>query len=150
MVCNWFDPAHSIQGWIGCTLCIIGATILALNAPEQQSVTTIAGFKHLFLSPGFLVWGSLLIVTAGVLIFFVAPRYGKKNMMTYISICSLIGGISVSCTQGLGASIVTSIQGSARASTSKCSELTWRSDNQVKNWFFWFLFVFVVATLLIE
>ena len=108
---HWFDPAHSMQGWIGCTLCIIGATILALNAPEQQSVTTIAGFKHLFLSPGFLVWGSLLIVTAGVLIFFVAPRYGKKNMMTYISICSLIGGISVSCTQGLGASIVTSIQG---------------------------------------
>jgi hypothetical protein len=31
--------------------------------------------------------------------------------MPYIAVCSLIGGISVSCTQGLGASIVTSIQG---------------------------------------
>ena len=91
-----------MQGWIGCTLCILGATILALNAPEQQSVTTIEGFQHLFLSPGFLVWGSLLIVTSAVLIFYVAPRWGKKNMMPYISICSLIGGISVSCTQGIG------------------------------------------------
>ncbi|WVQ83683.1 hypothetical protein IAT38_005826 [Cryptococcus sp. DSM 104549] len=121
-------------GWIGCTLCIMGAVILALNAPEEQSVTTINGFKHLFLSVGFLVWASLLIAGSLVLVFFVAPRWGKKSMLPYISICSLIGGISVSCTQGLGASIVTSIQG----------------DNQVKNWFFWFLFVFVVVTLLTE
>ncbi|RXK40813.1 hypothetical protein M231_01872 [Tremella mesenterica] len=121
-------------GWIGCTLCIIGATILALNAPEQQSVTTIEGFKHLFLSVGFLVWAGVLIATSLVLVFYAAPRWGKKTMIIYIAICSLIGGISVSCTQGLGASIVTSIQG----------------DNQVKNWFFWFLFVFVVITLLTE
>lgn len=90
---------------------IIGATILALNAPEQQSVTTIHAFKALFLSPGFLVWGSLSIVASLVVVFFVAPKWGKTNMMPYIGVCSLIGGISVSCTQGLGASIVTSIQG---------------------------------------
>lgn len=99
------------QGWIGCTLCIMGATILALNAPEQQSVTTIAAFEKMFLAPGFLVWGSLCIAVSLVIVFYVAPRWGKKNMMPYISICSLIGGISVSCTQGLGSSIVTSIQG---------------------------------------
>ncbi|EIW72155.1 hypothetical protein TREMEDRAFT_26107 [Tremella mesenterica DSM 1558] len=98
-------------GWIGCTLCIIGATILALNAPEQQSVTTIEGFKHLFLSVGFLVWAGVLSATSLVLVFYAAPRWGKKTMIIYIAICSLIGGISVSCTQGLGASIVTSIQG---------------------------------------
>ncbi|WWC64817.1 uncharacterized protein I303_107431 [Kwoniella dejecticola CBS 10117] len=121
-------------GWIGCTLCIMGAVILALNAPEEQSVTTINEFKKLFLSVGFLVWASLLIAGSLVVIFFVAPKWGKKSMLPYISICSLIGGISVSCTQGLGASIVTSIRG----------------DNQVKNWFFWFLFVFVVVTLLTE
>ncbi|WVO17108.1 hypothetical protein L204_104798 [Cryptococcus depauperatus] len=121
-------------GWIGCTLCIMGAVILALNAPEEQSVTTINAFKHLFLSVGFLVWASLLIAGSLIVIFFVAPKWGKKSMLPYISICSLIGGISVSCTQGLGASIVTSVQG----------------NNQVKNWFFWFLFVFVVITLLTE
>jgi hypothetical protein len=74
-------------------------------------VTTISAFRSLFLSPGFLVWGSLCIITSLVVVFHVAPRWGRTNMMPYITICSLIGGISVSCTQGLGSSIVTSIQG---------------------------------------
>lgn len=99
------------QGWIGCTLCIIGSVVLALNAPEEQSVTTIASFKRLFLAPGFLVWASILVIISLVLIFYAVPRWGKKTMMVYISICSLIGGISVSCTQGLGASIVATIGG---------------------------------------
>ncbi|KAG9094448.1 hypothetical protein FRC06_010801 [Ceratobasidium sp. 370] len=55
-------------------------------------------------------------------------------MLWYILVCSLIGGLSVSCTQGLGASIVTSIRG----------------DNQFRNWFIYFLLVFVVITLLTE
>lgn len=74
-----------IQGWLGCVLCIIGATILALNAPEQQSVTTIEGFKALFLHAGFLTWGSICIVASLILAFYFAPRYGKKTMMVYIS-----------------------------------------------------------------
>ncbi|CEL63368.1 Magnesium transporter NIPA2 OS=Bos taurus GN=NIPA2 PE=2 SV=1 [Rhizoctonia solani AG-1 IB] len=121
-------------GWIGCIQCIIGSIVIALNAPEEQSVTTIAEFKKLFLAPGFLSFGSVVIVASLVVIFFVAPRYGKKSMLWYILVCSLIGGLSVSCTQGLGASIVTSIRG----------------ENQFKNWFIYFLLVFVVVTLLTE
>jgi hypothetical protein len=100
-------------------LCIIGSTVLALNAPEEQSVTTIAAFKHLFLSVGFLVWASILIVISLVIVFWAAPKWGKTHMLPYISVCSLIGGISVSCTQGLGASIVTSIQGWVPCSSSE-------------------------------
>ncbi|CAE6477610.1 unnamed protein product [Rhizoctonia solani] len=121
-------------GWIGCIQCIIGSIVIALNAPEEQSVTTIAEFKKLFLAPGFLSFGSVVIAVAIGIIFFVAPRYGKKSMLWYILVCSLIGGLSVSCTQGLGASIVTSIRG----------------ENQFKNWFIYFLLVFVVVTLLTE
>ena len=55
-------------------------------------------------------------------------------MLVYISICSLVGGISVSCTQGLGAAIVTSVRG----------------VNQFNQWFSWFLLAFVILTLLIE
>jgi hypothetical protein len=39
------------------------------------------------------------------------PRYGKNNMLWYISVCSMIGGISVSVTTGLGAAIVTTASG---------------------------------------
>lgn len=55
-------------------------------------------------------------------------------MLVYIGVCSLIGGLSVSCTQGLGSSILTSIRG----------------DNQFKHWFIYFLLAFVVVTLVIE
>lgn len=40
-----------------------------------------------------------------------AFRYGKKNMLWYIGVCSMIGGISVSVTTGLGAAIVTTAMG---------------------------------------
>lgn len=95
---------------------------------------TIKEFMKYFVSPGFLTWTGICIVASLVIVFYVAPRWGKKTMMPYISVCSLIGGISVSCTQGLGSAIITSIQG----------------DIQVKHWFFWFLLVFVVITLLVE
>jgi drug/metabolite transporter (DMT)-like permease len=101
----------SLFGWIASIQCILGATILALNGPQEQSVTTIAAFKRLFLAPGFLSYGSVVIAAAIVLAAFVVPRWGQRSMLPHLGICSLIGGLSVSCTQGLGACIVTSIRG---------------------------------------
>lgn len=56
-------------------LAIVGSVIIALNGPQEQAVTTITEFQHLFLSPGFLVYGSVLIIAALVIIFFFAPKY---------------------------------------------------------------------------
>jgi Magnesium transporter NIPA len=39
------------------------------------------------------------------------PRYGSKNMIWYLLVCSMIGGLSVSVTTGLGAAIVTTVMG---------------------------------------
>lgn len=105
-----------------------------MNGPQESTTTTILEFKKLFLAPGFLVWASLNFIASLVLAFYVAPKYGATNMFVYISICSLVGGISVSCTQGLGAAIVTSVRG----------------ENQFKDWFAFFLLAFVVLTLLAE
>jgi len=41
----------------------------------------------------------------------VIARYGKQHMLWYISVCSVIGGLSVSCTQGLGSAIVATAMG---------------------------------------
>ena len=48
--------------------------------------------------------------------------------------CSLIGGLSVVCTQGLGSAILAQINGEA----------------QFNKWFTYVLIVFVIATLLTE
>lgn len=68
-------------------------------------MTEIRPFMRLFISPGFLVWASLLILTAVFAVFYLVPRYGNTHMLVHIGICSVIGGLSVSCTQGLGASV---------------------------------------------
>ena len=122
----------SLFGWISSIQCLLGASILALNGPEEQSVSTIEGFKHLFLAPWFLAYGGVVLAAAAFLALYAAPKWGHKSMMPYLvsallviqricstwshghtfqGVCSLIGGLSVSCTQGLGACIVTSIRG---------------------------------------
>lgn len=45
-----------------------------------------------------------------------ARRHGTKSMLWYISVCSMIGGISVSVTTGLGAAIVTTAMGDNQVS----------------------------------
>ncbi|RDB15591.1 putative magnesium transporter NIPA4 [Hypsizygus marmoreus] len=121
-------------GWLGCGLCIIGSVTIALNGPQEESVGQIREFQKLFLSPGFLAYSSILIATSIVIVIFFAPKYGKKSMLWYIFVCSMIGGISVSVTTGLGAAIVQTALG----------------DNQFKYWFMYFLLIFVIVTLLTE
>ncbi|KAG5637050.1 hypothetical protein H0H81_006001 [Sphagnurus paluster] len=118
---RWYYPGDS-------------SVIIALNGPAESSVGQIRQFQKLFLAPGFLAYASVLITTSIVIVVFFAPKYGTKSMMWYISVCSMIGGISVSVTTGLGAAIVQTALG----------------DNQFKYWFMYFLLVFVVVTLLTE
>ncbi|KAJ6542295.1 magnesium transporter NIPA-domain-containing protein [Mycena vulgaris] len=124
----------SLLGWLGCALCILGATVIALNAPKEATVGQIVDFQKLFTSIIFLVYVGVLLVASLVIIFVLAPRYGKTNMLWYILVCSMIGGISVSVTTGLGAAIVTTAGG----------------DNQFKHWFIYVLIVVVLGTLVAE
>ncbi|KAJ7121997.1 magnesium transporter NIPA-domain-containing protein [Mycena crocata] len=121
-------------GWLGCTLAILGSVIIALNGPSEESVGQILDFQKLFLSVGFLVYAGILIAAAIGIVLFAAPRWGKTSMMWYIMVCSMIGGISVSVTTGLGAAIVTTASG----------------DNQFNHWFIYFLIGFVAVTLITE
>ncbi|KZP34213.1 DUF803-domain-containing protein [Athelia psychrophila] len=124
----------SFFGWLGCALCIVGSTVIALNGPNEASVGQIVEFQAMFLAPGFLAYICTLIAISLSIMFYFGPRHGTKSMFWYISVCSMIGGISVSVTTGLGAAIVTTAQG----------------DNQFKHWFIYFLIVFVLTTLITE
>ncbi|KAH9083336.1 DUF803-domain-containing protein, partial [Lactarius deliciosus] len=125
-------------GWLGCALCIVRSVSCSVNPcanrPQEASVGQIVEFQHLFLSPLFIVYASLLIAGALSIIFYFGPKYGDKNMIWYILVCSLIGGLSVSVTTGLGSAIVTTVMG----------------DNQFKHWFIYFLLVFIAVTLVTE
>ncbi|KAG8813099.1 hypothetical protein FRC17_001679 [Serendipita sp. 399] len=136
-------------GAVGCALCIVGSVVIALNGPKEATVGQILEFQKLFLSPGFLVWGGVVIVASLVIIFYFAPRYGEKNMLWYISVCSLIGGLSVSCTTGLGAAIVTSIMGDNQVGFF-LGTMSQAYRFKFKHWFIYFLLIFVTVTLITE
>lgn len=124
----------SFVGKVGCFCCILGSVVIALNAPEQSSVSDIQEMKSYVIAPGFLSYAGVIIVGCIVTAVWLGPKYGKKSMFVYISICSLIGGLSVVATQGLGSAILAQINGEA----------------QFNQWFMYVLLVFVIATLLTE
>lgn len=79
--------------------------------------------------PGFLVFATLVIIVALIFIFVVGPRHGQTNILVYITICSVIGALSVSCVKGLGIAIKEAIAG----------------KSVVRNPLAWFLLLALVA-----
>lgn len=62
---------------------------------------------------GFILFAVCVVGSSLVLIFAVAPRFGQKNVLVYILICSVIGSLSVSCVKGLGIGIKELFAGTA-------------------------------------
>lgn len=126
----------SAVGIVGCFLCILGSVVIALNIPASSAVKNIDEMMDYVLKPGILAYGGVVILSSLFLAFWAGPRYGNKNVMVYLGICSLIGGLSVVATQGLGATIVAEIGGTA--------------NGQFKQWFLYVLLAFVIVTLVVE
>lgn len=124
----------SLVGKVGCFMCIVGSVVIVLNAPEQSAVADIQEMKRYVIAPGFLSYAGVIIAGCVFIALWCGPRYGKKSMFVYLSICSFIGGLSVVATQGLGAAVVAQIS----------------RGNQFNQWFLYFLLVFVVGTLVTE
>ncbi|KAL7627727.1 hypothetical protein AAE478_001922 [Parahypoxylon ruwenzoriense] len=124
----------SMVGKVACFLCIVGSVVIVLNAPQESSVANIQELQKFVVTPGFLSYAGVLIVGCAFVALWVGPRYGKKNMFPYITVCSWIGGLSVVATQGLGAAIVAQVGGTP----------------QFNQWFLYVVLVFVIATLLTE
>ena len=124
----------SMVGMVGCFLCIVGSVVIVMNSPSESAVATIQEMQHFVIAPGFLSYAGVIIIGCLFTALWAGPRYGKKSMLVYLSICSLIGGLSVVATQGLGSAIVAQIGGT----------------KQYDQWFLYVLFVFVIITLLTE
>ncbi|KAK1832083.1 magnesium transporter NIPA-domain-containing protein [Podospora conica] len=124
----------SMVGKVACFLCIVGSIVIVMNAPSNSSVATIEQMQSFVVTPGFLSYAGVVLLGSAVVAFWLGPKYGKKNMLVYISVCSWVGGLSVVATQGLGAAIITQASGKA----------------QFNQWFTYVLLVFVISTLLVE
>ncbi|KAI7687315.1 DUF803-domain-containing protein, partial [Hortaea werneckii] len=123
-----------VLGRIGCATCLIGSVIIVLHAPPDKDLANIDELLHYALMPGFLFYALVVTVFAVVMIYFVAPKYGRKNPMIYISICSTVGSISIMAIKGLGIAL----------------KMTLRGDNQFKSASTYVFGIMVVVCILTQ
>ncbi|TPX63909.1 hypothetical protein SpCBS45565_g06276 [Spizellomyces sp. 'palustris'] len=100
-----------MEGKVGAALCIIGSVVIILHAPEEKHVETVDEILNYALQPGFLIYCLLVSGVSIYLIYKVAPKWGKKSMIVYISICSLVGSISVMACKGFGIAMRLTLSG---------------------------------------
>ncbi|KAL6913153.1 hypothetical protein ACHAPO_005098 [Fusarium lateritium] len=89
-------------GKLGSAICLIGAVIIVLHAPPDEEIETVDEILHLAIQPGFLLYAFAVVGFAVFMIYRIAPRYGKKNALIYLSICSTVGSISVMSVKAFG------------------------------------------------
>ncbi|GAA5984457.1 hypothetical protein JCM10908_003354 [Rhodotorula pacifica] len=89
-------------GISGCSLCLVGSIVIVLHAPEDKEIATVDEMLEYALQPGFMAYCLFVLVFSLYMIYKVAPKYGAINPLVHISICSLVGSISVMAVKALG------------------------------------------------
>ncbi|KAM4796711.1 magnesium transporter NIPA2 [Rhinophrynus dorsalis] len=95
----------NLHGKIGCLLSILGSTVMVIHAPKEEEIESLNVMAIKLADPGFVLFATAVVIASLILIFVVGPRHGQSNILVYISICSVIGALSVSCVKGLGIAI---------------------------------------------
>ncbi|QRW10572.1 Magnesium transporter NIPA [Ceratobasidium sp. AG-Ba] len=103
-------------GRVGCTLCLLGSVIIVLHAPEDKEVQTVDEILQYAIQPGFLMYVFCVTVYSLFAIYRLVPTFGKKTPLVYISICSLVGSISVMAIKGFGVAVKLTLAGNNQLS----------------------------------
>ncbi len=115
-------------GKLGCAICLIGSVIIVLHAPPDKEIQTIDEILNYAIQPGmneilrlrytlltvvkgFLLFCLAVVIFAVVMIYRVAPKYGKRNPFVYLSICSTVGSVSVMSVKAFGIAVKLTIAG---------------------------------------
>ncbi|ODN79608.1 hypothetical protein L202_03550 [Cryptococcus amylolentus CBS 6039] len=98
-------------GVCGCAACIIGSVVIVLHAPSDKEVETVDEILSYAARPIFLIYITFVGVFSLFMIYRVVPTHGTKNPMVYLSICSLVGSVSVMAIKGFGVALKLTLSG---------------------------------------
>ncbi|VDM59451.1 unnamed protein product [Angiostrongylus costaricensis] len=101
----------NLLGKIGCAVCLLGSTVIVIHSPKEEEVASMADLALKMKDAVFILYVVSVILVTLFIIIYVAPRYGRSNIIVYISVCSLIGSLSVLSVKGLGLAIKETISG---------------------------------------
>lgn len=123
----------NLLGKIGCAICLLGSCVIVIHAPKEENVSTMEELGYKMQDAGFILWVIFVMAASGVLVFYAAPRYGQTNILVFITICSVIGSLSVLGCKGFGLAV----------------KETFGGRNQFKNGltYFWLVSIVVCVTV---
>ena len=117
-------------GRLGCTVCILGSLIIVVHAPADKDIQTVDEILGYAVQPGasqspspysamrlnkwragFLMYCFCVLVFTLTMIYAIAPKYGRSNPLVYISICSLVGSVSIMAIKGFGIAVKLTLAG---------------------------------------
>ncbi|GAA6009162.1 hypothetical protein JCM11491_005775 [Sporobolomyces phaffii] len=121
-------------GISGCSLCLVGSLIIVLHAPEDKEIATVDEILDYALQPGFMFYCLVVLCYSLYAIYRIAPKHGTSNPLVYISICSLVGSVSVMAVKGFGVAL----------------KLTFAGNNQLWRAGTWIFAVTVVVCIAVQ
>ncbi|KAF9029857.1 magnesium transporter NIPA-domain-containing protein [Rhodocollybia butyracea] len=98
-------------GRVGCALSLIGSLMIVLNAPEDKVVDTVDEILVFAEAPAFLLYVAAVLIFSVVTIAFIVPYYGRTQPWVYISICSLVGSVSIMSIKAFGIAVKLTLGG---------------------------------------
>ncbi|KAG3278477.1 NIPA2-containing, partial [Ictidomys tridecemlineatus] len=78
---------------------------MVIHALKEEEIETLNEMSHKLGDPGFVVFATIVVMVALILISVIGPHHGQTNILLYITIFSVIGVFSVYCAKGLGITI---------------------------------------------
>ncbi|VDP09380.1 unnamed protein product, partial [Soboliphyme baturini] len=119
----------NILGKCGCLVSVLGATVIVLHAPKEVDVLSLTDYADRIRNSGFCYYFAFAVTLILVMVFFVAPVHGDKNLTVYILICSTVGSLGVIACKALSIATRTALidgdgkVGLAHASLISCALL---------------------------
>ncbi|WFD33092.1 hypothetical protein MSPP1_004149 [Malassezia sp. CBS 17886] len=98
-------------GQVGCALCLIGTVVIIVNAPEDRDIQTVDEILAYAMHTPFLLYCLFVAVFSTVVMWRVAPVYGRRSPLVYLSVCSLVGSISVMSVKAFGVALKLTFNG---------------------------------------
>lgn len=119
-------------GKLGCALCLSGTVVVVVNAPGERDIQTVDEMLAYATRAPFVFYCLAVTIFSLYMVVRVVPVYGRRNPLVFLSICSLVGSISVMSVKAFGIAL----------------KLTFSGNNQlthISTYLFAFVVVFCIA-----
>lgn len=107
------------------------------------------GVIHALTLVGFLFYVTFVVVFSLYMVYKVVPKYGTKNPMVYISICSLVGSISVMSIK-VRHSLVPPCRLTVNQGFGVALKLTFAGNNQLTHMSTYVFAIVVIGCILVQ